>query len=275
ATYEYGAFGETLIADGPAAAANPFRFSTKFTDDETGLLYYGLRYYSPGVGRWLSRDPIEERGGANLYAAMRNDAVSHRDYLGMALDPSTVDTTSLTLAVQTKPPENTILMDQGEAGITWPFDIVAVNGSCVSVKGQLQLNPTYRPGFTADPYNDAPDDFGQTTAQHERYHDLIAQSAWNSSLASVNYWEGCYCTENCAKLAANAAQARNIANFWKQSVRQQEYDLGAYGETQLSLRGLLDKNLADRRVKAEKAAIEARKAIELYISSSCGKAQKR
>jgi RHS repeat-associated protein len=62
ASYEYGPFGEVIRATGPMAKANPFRFSTKYQDDETDLLYYGYRYYSAGTGRWLSRDPIEERG---------------------------------------------------------------------------------------------------------------------------------------------------------------------------------------------------------------------
>jgi len=36
----------------------PLRFSTKYHDDETDLVYYGLRYYNPELGRWVSRDPI-------------------------------------------------------------------------------------------------------------------------------------------------------------------------------------------------------------------------
>ncbi len=31
------------------------------------MYYYGFRYYLPGLGRWLNRDPIGERGGYNLY----------------------------------------------------------------------------------------------------------------------------------------------------------------------------------------------------------------
>ena len=42
------------------------RFSTKYYDAEAGLYYYGYRYYSPSLGRWISRDPIEEEGGVNL-----------------------------------------------------------------------------------------------------------------------------------------------------------------------------------------------------------------
>jgi len=65
--YEYDAFGKTLRESGPYSASNPFRYSTKYTDTETGLVYYGARYYSPSLGRFINRDPIEEEGGVNLY----------------------------------------------------------------------------------------------------------------------------------------------------------------------------------------------------------------
>jgi RHS repeat-associated protein len=62
AVYEYGPFGEPLRTTGDYAKNNPFRFSTKFTDNESGLVYYGYRYYNQSTGRWLSRDPVEEQG---------------------------------------------------------------------------------------------------------------------------------------------------------------------------------------------------------------------
>ena len=83
AVYEYNAFGETIRATGPAADINPFRFSTKYHDGETGLYYYGFRYYDPGQGRFLNRDPIEEQGGLNLYAFVGNDPVNRWDFLGL------------------------------------------------------------------------------------------------------------------------------------------------------------------------------------------------
>ena len=64
------------------AAANPFRFSTKYQDDETDLLYYGYRYYDPSKGRWVSRDPTEEQGGIVLYAYVANDPLSAVDTRG-------------------------------------------------------------------------------------------------------------------------------------------------------------------------------------------------
>ena len=90
AVYEYGPFGEVIRATGPMARANPFRFSTKFQDDETDLLYYGYRYLNTATGRWLSRDPIEEKGGINLYCFIGNDACDKADYFGLlAMDSVT------------------------------------------------------------------------------------------------------------------------------------------------------------------------------------------
>lgn len=84
ARYEYDAFGKLLRATGPLAFANPFRFSTKYQDDETGLLYYGYRYYDPDTGRWLNRDPIAERGGLNLYTFVHNNPLDIVDILGLS-----------------------------------------------------------------------------------------------------------------------------------------------------------------------------------------------
>ena len=83
ATYEYGPFGEPLRASGPMSRSNPFRWSTKYTDDETDLVYYGYRYYNPGLGRWLNRDPIGEMGGLNLFGFVQNSAPNRIDPLGL------------------------------------------------------------------------------------------------------------------------------------------------------------------------------------------------
>ena len=88
AHYEYGPFGEPLAVTGAVAAEMPFRFSTKYQDSETGLYYYGYRYYDPITGRWLSRDPIGERGGANLFGYVGNNPVLKIDPFGL-FDPAT------------------------------------------------------------------------------------------------------------------------------------------------------------------------------------------
>jgi RHS repeat-associated protein len=84
--YRYGPFGEVIRATGPMAKLNPFRFSTKYQDDETDFLYYGYRYYNPAQGRWIGRDPAgEDQGGANLYGFVGNDALNNADQVGLSM----------------------------------------------------------------------------------------------------------------------------------------------------------------------------------------------
>lgn len=84
AAYEFDPFGNLQTSGGSYAANNPFRFSTKYTDTETTLIYYGHRYYHPKLGRFINRDPIAEEGGINLYGFCGNDGVNRYDYLGMS-----------------------------------------------------------------------------------------------------------------------------------------------------------------------------------------------
>jgi RHS repeat-associated protein len=54
--YQYDPCGSTYSTSAKLAGVNPFRFSSKYTDPETGLLYYGFRYCQPETGSWLSPD---------------------------------------------------------------------------------------------------------------------------------------------------------------------------------------------------------------------------
>ena len=84
AHYEYSPFGKVLVANGAYATTNPFRFSSEYSDTETGLVYYNYRYYSPELGRWLNPDPIGEQGGWNLYAMVKNNVNNFIDKDGLA-----------------------------------------------------------------------------------------------------------------------------------------------------------------------------------------------
>jgi len=83
AMYEYDPYGNVTSEMGSYATANAWRFSTKQFDAETGLGYWGYRYYSPTLGRWISRDPIEEGDGPNVYAYVADAPSQDTDYLGM------------------------------------------------------------------------------------------------------------------------------------------------------------------------------------------------
>jgi len=88
AEWEIGPFGENVGATGNAdwIAANRMGFGSKYTDPETGLVYFGYRYYDPRHGRWLGREPLGEEESFNPYAYCGNDPVNHYDYLGLATE---------------------------------------------------------------------------------------------------------------------------------------------------------------------------------------------
>ena len=92
-SFHYDAFG-TLLQDHGADRLH-FLFSNEYYDTETGLYYYLFRYYNPFDGRWLSKDPIGEAGGWNLYAFCGNNPVNTWDRYGLlassvGTDPCTV-----------------------------------------------------------------------------------------------------------------------------------------------------------------------------------------
>jgi len=83
AHYEYSPFGETIVATGPLAKENKFRFSTKPMDDEIEWYNFGRRPYAPGMSRFTTKDPLGERGGLNLYLFVGNNSINRSDALGL------------------------------------------------------------------------------------------------------------------------------------------------------------------------------------------------
>ena len=193
--------------------------------------------------------------------------------LKLPLEPYNGDPTTQKLRPNPKPPESVEQIDQGgEAGISWPLDIAFAYGKCVTITGRLVLAPTYRSWKITDPDAEVSDRLSQTVSQHERYHGLYAKSEWNANLNKVNYWEGCYCTERCADLAASIAQALNRAAYWQQVGRQVEYDKIAYAQgTSLENKYNFLGNQAAGSARV--AAQEARRLIADFISKEgCSKA---
>lgn len=83
ALYEYRSYGGLVTSEGNMAQENKFRFSCEYMDDELGLIYYNYRHLNPRDGRWISRDPIAEQGGWNLFAFVNNNGIINFDYLGL------------------------------------------------------------------------------------------------------------------------------------------------------------------------------------------------
>ena len=87
--YIYNAFGKMTIYDErdnkieESQVGNPYSFTGREHDSETGLHYHRARYYSPDLARWLSEDPIEfNSGDMNLYRYVMNNPLKWIDLFG-------------------------------------------------------------------------------------------------------------------------------------------------------------------------------------------------
>ncbi|MCI1278362.1 MAG: hypothetical protein LKG23_05185 [Nitrospira sp.] len=81
-SYSYDAYGNIL--DSPGAVDQPYTYTGRELDSETGLYYYRARYYDAGTGRFLEKDPIGFSGGdINLYNYAFNSPLLYTDPYGL------------------------------------------------------------------------------------------------------------------------------------------------------------------------------------------------
>ncbi len=87
--YRYTAFGQSQIFDKDnthlceSAVGNPWLFSSKRLDLESGYYFFGKRYYSPDLGRWMTPDPVGFADGPNLYAFVHQNPLNALDLYGL------------------------------------------------------------------------------------------------------------------------------------------------------------------------------------------------
>jgi RHS repeat-associated protein len=158
ARYHYGPFGEELRVSGSLGEDNPVRFSTKYRDRESGLVYYGFRYYNSLTGRWISVDPLASqdrslvnRGSAqfvvekprvidllNVYQFTTNNSLDGVDYLGLTVYlvhvPATIPCVD----------HRIIIGDDGEEG-SYFIDFGPVGGGSNRVCGPGTINYSENP----------------------------------------------------------------------------------------------------------------------------------
>jgi len=89
ASYRYDPYGDVTITVGGTPQSSdplgqPWTYTGRHSDEETGLYYYRARYYSPQTGRFLQRDPLGYAPGAGLYEYVRSAPVRLTDPLGEA-----------------------------------------------------------------------------------------------------------------------------------------------------------------------------------------------
>ena len=80
--YDYDAYGNLTGSSGSDPDANYYRYSGKEYIPSVGMYNYGYRFYSPGMGRWINRDPIGESGGLNVYEFAGNNPINSGDAYG-------------------------------------------------------------------------------------------------------------------------------------------------------------------------------------------------
>lgn len=136
---EYHPFGTTAYRSskpGFDLSLKRYRFSGKERDDETGLYYFGARYYASWLARWTSSDPAGFAGGANLFRYCSNNPVSFRDpngtddeyFLAFKLDPDALSMKELTTLANPKSKPSDVLKIfrdhgyQGGGNIEWRED---------------------------------------------------------------------------------------------------------------------------------------------------------
>ena len=79
--YNYDSFGNIEAQNDQIK--QPFTFTGREWDEETGLYYYRARYYDPMEGRFISKDPIGFKGGINLYNYVDSNPLNFTDPFGL------------------------------------------------------------------------------------------------------------------------------------------------------------------------------------------------
>ena len=81
---EYVPFGEVFIEERNSIWNTPYLFNAKEFDEETGLYYYGARYYDPRLSLWISTDPLQEKYlSISTYIYSFNNPIKYIDPTGM------------------------------------------------------------------------------------------------------------------------------------------------------------------------------------------------
>jgi RHS repeat-associated protein len=77
--YPYGNTAYQAVVNSVEVSLKRYRYTGKERDQESGLYYYGARYYAAWLGRWVSCDPIGITKTSNLYLYVENNPVRFDD----------------------------------------------------------------------------------------------------------------------------------------------------------------------------------------------------
>lgn len=137
-SYAYTPFG--LIANEQESVTNPFKFVGQFgvMTEPNGFYYMKARYYDPGVGRFISEDPLGFEGGDfNLYQYAHANPVIFMDPLGLCRTHSTIDphyaSLSSMMSSANKPIPQKIKVNIPTINISFPEDALTKIGAGITI----------------------------------------------------------------------------------------------------------------------------------------------
>lgn len=180
--YSYDVFGEP---NRTSSVGNPYFFTGRQYDDETGLYYYRARYYKPSMGRFLQTDPLRYFAGLNLYTYVSNNPINWIDPYGLA---------KLTVYV-IKPGPWGDRSSTGGWGHAW-------------VEIESDSGEKYNRGSYKNP-NKLSDDSSRNSMADISYSYEITQAQYEQAKRGIeNYGDGNYRTisENCVDFVYKAAE---------------------------------------------------------------------
>ncbi len=153
-TYTYDSFGKLTASTG--SLVNPFQYTARESDTETGLYYYRARYYDPTTGRFVSEDPVTFLGGHNFYDYVGNESVSFIDPSGLAktcnvppIGPHSKLPTPLTTCAS-QPLINCIVQTEssGNPNAVSPKGATGLMQTTPPAINELKQQGLYQPGMT-------------------------------------------------------------------------------------------------------------------------------
>ena len=238
--YRYSAFGEvevfdaTGIAIASTAIDNDILWNVKRLDWDTGLYMYLYRHYDPAHGRWMSRDPIGEYGGVNLYGFVGNIPLIYIDFLGLELIKYEIGAVAA---------EGEYTSDlAGFVTCTWNNTILHPNqftSRVEKVKGSNRYKVVHDGVFALKMYLNSKfaggpnftDQKGNTPLQHEKHHEKLYAKYWNEFVANVSKSNGMMCKKKCAENLKS--QAEVLHDIYKAKARRfnKEFDIQSYDPT--------------------------------------------
>lgn len=99
-SYRYSAFGEITYLDRygyrlkESYYGNPWQYQGKRCEEESGLIFFGLRYYDPRTICWITPDPLQDLDGVNPYHYIHGNPLDFKDVFGLLTTSSEEDVSS-------------------------------------------------------------------------------------------------------------------------------------------------------------------------------------